>query len=247
MSENVTQHQFEIELNRNNWLNKPLLEKIYERFYLAIKSRLTPGNVLELGSGIGQIKKFIPNCITSDLSLNLGIDRVESAYALSFNEASLENIILSDVWHHLEFPGIALKEFHRVLVPHGRILILEPAMGLIPRIAYRLFHHEPLGFTDPISWSPPNGFELSESPYFAAQSRAWRIFKQGEDSKNLSGWRLRECICWSDFAYLGSGGFSKPSLYPSSLLRTIESFDRLLTKISPSIFAARMLIVLEKE
>jgi len=247
MTNDISQHQVEILKNRNNWLNKPLLEKIYQRFYEAILARLQPGVTLELGSGIGQIKNFIPDCITSDLSPNPGIDRVESAYALSFKDNSLENIILFDVWHHLEYPGAALRECYRVLAPSGRVLIFEPAMGLIPRLAYGLFHHEPLGFGETINWDPPETLNLSTVPYFAAQSRAWRIFRRGEGASHLAGWRMIECSSWSDLAYLGSGGFSKPSLYPAFLLPLIEWIDRLLTRINSSIFSARMLVVLEKK
>lgn len=242
-----TQHLLEIQENRDHWQNKPLLEKIYQRFYEAIRAKLQPGVTLELGSGIGQIKQFIPDCITSDLFANPGIDRVESAYSLSFDDQSLTNIILFDVWHHLEYPGAALRECQRVLVPGGRLIIFEPAMGLLPRIVYELFHHEPLGFGKSISWQPPATLDLEEAPYFAAQARAWRIFHRGEGVNNLVGWHMKECAAWSDFAYLASGGFSKPALYPTCFLPWIERFDRLLTRIHQSTFAARMLVVLEKQ
>jgi len=246
MTIDITQHQIEIQKNRNHWQSKPLLGKIYQRFYEAILARLQPGVTLELGSGIGQIKNFIPDCITSDLSPNPGIDRVESAYALSFEDYALNNIVLFDVWHHLEYPGAALRECHRVLAPGGRVIIFEPAMGLIPRAVYGMFHHEPLGFGESINWEPPAALNLANAPYFAAQARAWRIFRGGEGASHLAGWRVIECASWSDLAYLGSGGFSKPSLYPAFLLPWIERLDRLLTRIHQSTFSARMLVVLEK-
>lgn len=242
-----TQHLLEIQENRDHWQSKPLLEKIYRRFYEAIRAKLKPGPTLELGSGIGQIKQFIPDCITSDLFANPGIDRVESAYSLSFDDQSLNNIILFDVWHHLEYPGAALRECHRVLVPGGRLIIFEPAMGLLPRAVYGLFHHEPLGFGEGICWEPPVSLDLEETPYFAAQARAWRIFHQGEGVNNLAGWQMKECTAWSDLAYLASGGFSKPALYPACFLPWIERIDRLLTRIHQATFAARMIVVLEKQ
>jgi SAM-dependent methyltransferase len=248
MIDDISQHQFEIQANRNHWQRKPLLGNIYRRFYELIKTRLQRGVSLELGSGIGQIKSFIPDCITSDLFPNPGIDRVESAYALSFEDGILNNIILFDVWHHLEYPGAALRECYRVLAPGGRVIIFEPAMGALPRAIYRLLHHEPLGFGESICWEPPVSFDLGNAPYFAAQARAWRIFHNGEcSSKHLAGWRIIECTAWSDFAYLASGGFSKPALYPSFCLAWIEMLDRLLTRFHQATFAARMLVVLEKQ
>ena len=63
----ITQHALEIEQTRTNWQQKPLLQKVYKRFYAKIAKRLIGGSKLELGSGIGQIKEFIPDCVTSDL------------------------------------------------------------------------------------------------------------------------------------------------------------------------------------
>lgn len=243
----ITQHALEIEQNRKYWRQKPLLQKVYKRFYAAIAKRLISGTKLELGSGIGLIKECIPDCITSDLFENPGIDQIESAYTLSFADGSLNNIILFDVWHHLEYPGSALAEMWRVLAHGGRVVIFDPAMGIIPRIVYGLFHHEPLGFRQPIYWHPAPFFVLKEAPYFAAQARAWRIFYLHEGTNQLADWNMLECAAWSDFAYLGSGGFSKPSIYPAVCLSWIELLDRWLTWISRPIFAGRMLIVLEKK
>jgi SAM-dependent methyltransferase len=247
MSIDIAQHNSEIDVNRNYWQDKLLLKKIYGRFYALIKQRLQTGATLEIGSGIGQIKTFIPNLITSDLFSNPGIDQVESAYSLSFDDGELANIIMFDVWHHLEFPGAALRECSRVLQVGGRVIIFEPAMGLVARKIYQIFHHEPLDFRGEICWDPPPSLDLNKVPYFAAQSRAWRIFHNGEGKKKLIGWRLDECRAWSDFAYLASGGFSKPSLYPVFCLSFLELIDRILTRISKPVFAARMLVVLEKQ
>ena len=74
---------------------------------------------------------------------------------MSFEDGSVANLILFDVWHHLEYPAAALAEFHRVLVPQGRLIIFDPAMGLLGRIVYGLFHHEPLGLKDKIQWRTP--------------------------------------------------------------------------------------------
>jgi hypothetical protein len=53
----------------------------------------------------------------------------------------------NDVWHHLEHPANALAEFRRVLVPRGRVIILEPAMSVVGRLVYGNCHHEPWAST----------------------------------------------------------------------------------------------------
>jgi len=246
MNTDISKHNLEINANRNYWNRKKVIRKVYGRFYAEIRQRLKYGSVLELGSGIGIIKNFIPNCITSDLFANPGIDQVESAYKLSLDDESLTNIIMFDVRHHLEYPGAALQECYRVLAPGGRLIIFEPAMGLLARKIYQLFHHEPLDFEGEICWWPPPLLSLREAPYFAAQSRAWRIFENGEGKEHLVGWQLNECKAWSDFAYLASGGFTKPALYPSFCLPVLELIDRILTRVHLPTFATRMLVVLEK-
>ena len=83
----------------------------------------------------------------TDLFPNPWIDRVESAYNLSFSDNSISHLILFDVWHHLEYPVNALKEAHRVLTSGGTLIIMEPAMSVLGRIVYGKFHHEPLGLS----------------------------------------------------------------------------------------------------
>jgi len=46
-------------------------------------------SVVELGSGMPDIREVIPNCIRTDLFLKPGIDRVENAYDLSFTNESV--------------------------------------------------------------------------------------------------------------------------------------------------------------
>lgn len=63
----ATQHLVEMRANREAWARKPLLQAIYGQFYRRIRDHLArmPGPAAELGSGIGAIKEFIPECITS--------------------------------------------------------------------------------------------------------------------------------------------------------------------------------------
>ena len=64
-------------------------------------SAFSTGSVVELGSGIGNIKEVIPTCMRTDLFQNPWLDRVENVYDLSFESASVSDLILFDVFHHL--------------------------------------------------------------------------------------------------------------------------------------------------
>ena len=234
--------------NRKIYQNKDLIKIIYNNYYKNIKKNIYLSDkkkILELGSGGGNIKKVIKECITSDQFKNKNIDRIENIYKINFKKDSISNIILIDVFHHLQFPSLALKEIHRVLIKNGRIIMVEPAMGFIPRIVYKIFHYEPNGFNLRIKWNDiPKKIPLSNQ-YFAAQSIPWRAFFLKE--LNLkSKYTIKSIKPFSDFAFLLSGGYSYKALYPKILYSLIKLIDKILTSISIRIFSARMLIVLEK-
>ena len=234
--------------NRKTYQNKDLIKINYNNYYKKIKENIYLSDkkkILELGSGGGNIKKIIQNCITSDQFKNENIDRIENIYKINFKKNSVSNIILIDVFHHLQFPNLALKEIHRVLIKNGRIIMIEPAMGFIPRIIFKIFHYEPNGFNLKINWNhiPKKIPYLNQ--YFAAQSLPWRAFFLKE--LNLrSKYKIKLIKPFSDFAFLLSGGYSYKAFYPKFLYSLIKLIDKILTSISIRIFSARMLIVLEK-
>ena len=234
--------------NRKIYQNKNLVKIIYNSYYKKVKKNIYISNnkkILELGSGGGNIKKIIKECITSDQFKNKNIDRIENIYKINFKKNSISNIILIDVFHHLQFPSLALKEIHRVLIKNGRIIMVEPAMGFIPRIVYKIFHYEPNGFNLKIKWNDIPKKIPSSNEYFAAQSMPWRAFFLKEINLK-SKYKIKSIKPFSDFAFLLSGGYSYRALYPKILYSLIKLIDKILTSISIRIFSARMLIVLEK-
>ena len=245
----VGQHNLEIQANAEHWRRKPLLQKIYRDFYSEIAGELRsdlPGETVEIGSGIGNLKTVVPEALATDIFPNPWLDRIENAYALSFEDVSVANLILFDVWHHLEYPGTALAEFHRVLAPGGRLIIFDPAMGLLGRIVYGLFHHEPLALKDEIRWRAPADFSPGEMTYYAAQGNAQRIFFSGEGASELDDWRTVRRSLFAGIPYVASGGFRGPQLYPESLLPALRVIDRMASRV-PALFATRLLVTLEKK
>ena len=245
----IGQHNREIRANAEHWRRKPLLQEIYRDFYAEIAGELRrdlPGQTVEIGSGIGNLKTVVPEALATDIFPNPWLDRVENAYWLSFADDSIANLILFDVWHHLQYPGTALAEFRRVLIPEGRLIIFDPAMGFLGRIVYGLFHHEPLGWREDISWWAPPDFSPDAMTYYAAQANAHRIFVSGECAARLGDWRMVRRRLLAGLSYVASGGFSGPQLYPQSLLPVFRVVDR-LANLLPAIFATRLLVSLEKK
>jgi SAM-dependent methyltransferase len=240
-------HLSEMRRNRGVWARKPLLKAIYSHYYELIRQNVTPvpGTIVELGSGSGSIKELIPECITTDIFPNPWIDRRENAYALSFPDASVSNLILLDVFHHLQFPGTALSEFKRIMAPSGRVILLEPGLGLLGKFIYGLFHHEPLALREPITWFAPAGFDPDGAAYHAAQGNAWRIFVRDEFREKLGHWKIHSVQQLPEMAYVASGGFTKPQLYPDRMLSLIRRIEIVAARW-PAIFTTRILVVLEK-
>tara|TARA_B110000967_G_scaffold123003_1_gene125493 strand:+ start:114 stop:851 length:738 start_codon:yes stop_codon:yes gene_type:complete len=235
--------------NRKAYSKKAILKIIYKDYYSQIFKQLSFNKKypnLEIGSGGGNIKKIIPNCITTDQFIDSKIDRIENVYKLNFKNNSVSNVILLDVFHHLEFPRLALNEIKRVLVKKGRIVMIEPAMGLVPKIIYKIFHEEPLGFEFKIQWEKIPKKIPNLNQYFAAQSIPWRAFVKKEFNVKKE-FKVKQIKLFSDFAYLASGGYSYPSFYPKIIYPLIKQIDNFLTIISSKFFSARMIVVLEKK
>lgn len=245
----LAQHDIEIQQNRNSWEKKPLLREIYRGFHTEIRAWLRediPGKVVELGSGIGNFKHTYPKAIATDIFPNPWIDQVESTYHLSFMDGAVSNLILFDVFHHLAYPGLALREWRRVVPGGGRVIIFEPYISLFGLLVFGLLHHEPVALTKKILWLPDAGVNPDDA-YYAAQGNATRIFapcshyrREIEEEWNIVGMKK-----YSALSYILSGGFSKPALYPESLLPVVRALERILD-LFPPLFATRVLIVLEK-
>jgi len=246
----IEQHNIEIQKNLEAWNKKSLLQEIYKGFYDLILKWIRKdlaGETVELGSGIGNFKSAYPKCIATDIFPNPWIDRVESAYHLSFENASVSNLVLFDVFHHLAFPGSALNEFKRALVKDGRVIIFEPYISLFGLLVYGIFHHESIALFNDINWIHKES-ENPDEKYYAAQGNATRIFgKYSKYQKEiLKDWNIINIKQMSAISYVLSGGFSKPALYPMAFLPLIKLKEKILD-LMPLLFATRIMIVLEKK
>ena len=125
----LTRHQTEIQRNLEAWQKKPLLRTIYAGFYRRIVYLLDtslPGRLVEIGSGVGNLKSHLPEAISTDLFPNPWLDLVCDGYELPFLAGCLSHLILFDVFHHLRAPNAFLREARRVLTREGGLILFEP-------------------------------------------------------------------------------------------------------------------------
>jgi SAM-dependent methyltransferase len=239
-----SRHQVEILGNLGVWHRKRLLREVYAGFYRRILpwiDRRRSGAVVEIGSGIGNLRTWYPEAICTDLFPNPWLDLVCDGYALPFQAGAVSNLVLLDVFHHLETPRAFLHEARRVLGPGGRVILLEPYMSWVSRPVYSLFHHEPVSWTRPIDMSPS---PPSVRRYHAAQGNATRLFFDAQEKGWAEGWSVFHAETFSAFEYLLSGGFSRRAMYPAALRPLLAHLDRLLSRW-PGVFGARCLVGLE--
>src|SRR5687768_4038277 len=169
----LAQHQAEIQKNLIAWERKPILREIYGGFYGSIIKLIDPaipGQIVEIGSGIGNLKQHLPHAITTDLFPNPWLDLACDAYRLPFRDGSVSHLILFDVFHHLRYPLAFLSEARRVL--KGRLILFEPFISWSSFPMYGLFHHEPIAWRERIDMTDG----VRDGSYYAAQGNATRMF-----------------------------------------------------------------------
>jgi SAM-dependent methyltransferase len=199
--------------------SKPFLSKLYRRWYRQIAAALprgADGPVLELGSGAGFLKEFIPGLITSELLDTRQVELALDGCKLPFNDSSLRAVVMVDVFHHLPDVGSFLEESARCVKPGGAVIMIEPWMTAFSRPVYRYLHHEPVD-QEIQSWQLPAGGPLSN----ANSALPWIVFSRDINrfTADFPEWHINEILLHTPFSYLLPGGCLSEVLPPELYLR----------------------------
>ena len=212
-------------LRRRIVRKKSFLRQIYVEWYASIAAVLpdSQGSVLELGSGPGFLKDFIPELIASDIFLCPGIDLVMDGNALPIADRTLRGIAMTDVLHHLCQPRRFFAEAIRCLQPGGVLVMIEPWFTPWSRLVYTKLHHEPFQ-PKARAWEFPRKGPLSG----ANGALPWIIFERDrvQFEHEFPELKIRFIELCMPFRYLVSGGVSMRSLMPGcafGLWRRIEN------------------------
>jgi SAM-dependent methyltransferase len=230
---------------REAWERRPLVRDLYTSWYARIVAELSAqdGSTIELGCGIGSFKEFFPGAVATDVCETPWSEEVIDAQSLPWPDAVIANLVMVDVLHHLPDPMRFLREAARVLVPRGRLVMVEPFCSPVSRALYDAFHHEPVDMrADPFS----GHMASSEDPWDANSALPTLIFWRGLERFREHHPELlvvtRERLAW--LLYPLSGGFSRPRLAPYRLGRVLHGLEEALPL--ERLAAFRCLVTLEK-
>jgi hypothetical protein len=208
--------------------NKPFLRRFYQDCYHYIGSnipRSDDGIVLEIGSGAGFLKDFIPDLVTSEFLQLPTVDIILDAQQLPLKPNCLRAITMVDAFHHLPDVRLFLREASLCIRPGGVIIMVEPWVTWWSHLVYRYLHHEPLDMkTD--SWTIAGKGPLSD----ANTALPWIVFKRDrlKFERDFPEWRVEKVRLDYPFTYLASGGLAFRGLLPQRLFglsRRLEQFS----------------------
>jgi SAM-dependent methyltransferase len=200
-------------LRRRIIVEKSFLRQIYQEWYRSIADSLPSGDgpILEIGSGAGFLREYIPDLIRSEIFMCPEIDVILNALALPLAEKSLRAIVMTDVLHHLPEPRKFFSEAARCVGVGGRIIMIEPWVSPWSRWIYQRLHSEPF-LPDASEWSFPSTGPLSG----ANGALPWILFERDrvQFERECPEWAIRVIGPQMPFRYLVSGGVSMRSLMP---------------------------------
>jgi SAM-dependent methyltransferase len=203
---------------------KKFLKHIYEEWYGEIVSALPPirGPVLELGSGPGFLRDYLPEAITSDVVVFPDLSVVLDAHRMPFKTDSLRAVVMIDVLHHLCDSRLFFQEAARCVTTGGAIIMVEPWVSAWSRFMYKNFHHEPF---DP---DTPQWEFKSSGPFSGANGALpWMIFHRDISifEREFPQWRIKQIKLTMPFSYVISGGITIRAMAPARMYRIIRKFE----------------------
>ena len=241
--------------HRRAWEHNPALRTLYGGWYERIAAVLAGAPVgprLELGSGPGFARAFIPDLELTDLVAAPWHDRQLSADDLPFERGSVAALVLFDVLHHLPSARAFFREADRVLRPGGLVVLCEPYIGPISYPVYKFLHEEPVDTRadaigqDLDSTADP---EHEKDPFDSNQAIPTILFgrQRRQFEQSFPALRVVSVEKLAGLSYPASGGFSRGPILPLRLWRGLVALERRLPSIAFSLIGFRMLVVLRKE
>jgi len=246
------------------WQRRPLLRTIYQRYFAEMVENLALhggaekfGLIVELGGGSGNFKEYFTThhrgqgrLLATDIVPTHHCDLAVDAMSMPFEDASVDNLVMMDVLHHIPYPLRFLAEAQRVLRAGGRLVMTEPCITPASRLIFAVGHPEPVvpsaqvfGETAEKDPSPLRG----TGAFASNQATPTLIFYRdlARFQARFPGLRVARRLRRSLFVYPLSGGFSGPKLLPRFLEPLGWGMEALLTPLA-ALLACRLVVVIER-
>jgi len=239
------------ERHRRVWAENRALRALNAALYERVAAELPPaslGRRVELGSGPGFAREFIPDIELTDLVRAPWLDRAVSAEDLPFADGSVGALVLFDVLHHLPAPRRFFEEATRVLVDGGRIVMCEPYISPFSYPIYKFLHDEPLDLgADPLAPAAAPAGDTRD-PFDANQGIPTLLFGRRRQAFQdaFPALAIARVQHMSGLSCPASGGFSHAPFLPWPLWSLLHRMDARLPPALLRLIAFRMLVVLER-
>lgn len=210
--------------------SKLFLKNVYIDFYKKLKGHTVPkkGLLIEVGSGGGFLKRFIPKVITTDVLKADGIDRKLDLEDIKLKSNSVSAFYMLNVFHHIKNPKRALSEMQRCLIGGGKIIMIEPWPTIFSKFIYRNFHHET--FDTSSDWKIKGSGRMSD----ANGALPWIVFRRDSQKFNklFPNLVITKITPHTPLKYLFSGGLSHPQYLPNSFYPLLTLIEKLLSPLN---------------
>ncbi len=211
---------------------RDLYAEIYRKMVELEKLYVTAsgGVRLEIGSGGGFLKDFLPDLVTTDIKHLSFVDCQCSAYTLPVADSCVKTIFCRDALHHVGEIRRFFREAHRVLRPGGGIIACEPANTILSRFFYMAFHHE--AFCPSVE-----EWEFADTGPFSGSNQAlpWIIFHRDRPQFELEFPSLdmvhSEKHTW--LRYFLSGGVTMRQMAPDFVFKPLQHVEAWLSWCLP--------------
>ena len=237
------------ERHRQAWDRNPALRALYAEWYARVAAELPPpelGPRIELGSGPGFARQFIPDLQLSDIVGCSWHDHELSAEALPFPDATVGVLVMVDVLHHLPAPARFFAEAMRTLRPGGRIVLCEPYLSPGSYPIYKLLHEEPITMNvDPLA--DQTGADARD-PFESNQAIPTLLFgrERSPFAAAFPALAVLRVARLAGLSYPASGGFSRRPLLPLPLFVRLQRLESRLPEALLRWYAFRMLVTIER-
>ena len=220
--------------HRNVLRTKPMLRRLFERFYRECRQAdekyfgNCPGLRIEIGSGSSFFKEIYPDILTSDIKPLPFVDLAARAESLPVAPGSVRALYAMNVFHHLPEPRLFFQELLRVLHPGGGVVMIEPYYGLFARMLFRNMHASEGFDASAPSWDA----QQSSGPMSNAnQALSYIVFVRDREQfrREFPQLELVQDHPHTHLTYLLSGGVNFRQLAPCWLLPIVEGTETVLT------------------